>query len=246
MNPDFLIIGAQKSGTTSLYNYLIQHPQILPAAQKEIHYFDLNYNQGINWYKAQFPQKSSQKTLTGESSPYYLFHPRVPQRVHQHFPQIKLILLLREPVARTWSHYHHEVRLKFENLSFEEAIANETQRLKEETEKLLADDNYYSFNHQHYSYLARGIYHQQIKNWQQYFSPSQMLILKSEDFYNNPAQIFNQTLEFLELYPHPIKNYSKYNAGQYPEISATTQQYLINYFQPHNQKLSQDLGITFW
>ncbi|HEY9809286.1 MAG TPA: sulfotransferase [Halomicronema sp.] len=246
MNPDFLIIGAQKSGTTSLYNYLIQHPQILPASQKEIHYFDLNYNQGINWYKAQFPQKISQNIITGESSPYYLFHPCVPQRVHEHFPQIKLIILLREPVARTWSHYHHEVRLKFEKLSFEEAIANETERLKGETEKLLADDNYYSFNHQHYSYLARGIYHQQIKKWQQYFPKNQILILKSEDFYNNPEKILNQTLEFLQLDPHPIKNYSKYNAGEYPEISETTKQYLINYFQPHNQKLSQDLGITFW
>ena len=241
MNPHFLIIGAQKSGTTSLYNYLIQHPQILAASQKEIHYFDLKYHQGIDWYKAQFPQKEGQKILTGESSPYYLFHPRVPQRVHQYFPQIKLIILLREPVARTWSHYHHELRLKFETLSFEQAIASEPQRLEGEIEKLLSEDNYYSFNHQHYR-----IYHQQIKNWQQYFPKEQILILKSEDFYANPAQTLNQTLKFLELPPHTIENYPKYNSGSYPEIYPATKQYLINYFQPHNQKLAKDLGITFW
>ncbi|MCT7949166.1 sulfotransferase domain-containing protein [Ancylothrix sp. C2] len=246
MNPHFLIIGAQKSGTTSLYNYLIQHPQISPAKTKEIHFFDLNYHQEIDWYKAQFPQQAGQNTITGESSPYYLFHPRVPQRVHQHFPQIKLIILLREPVARTWSHYHHEIRLKYETLSFEQAIASEPQRLQGETEKLLAEDNYYSFNHQHYSYLARGIYHQQIKNWQQYFPKEQILILKSEDFYANPAQTLNQTLEFLEIPPHTIESYPKYNSGSYPEIYPATKQYLINYFQPHNQKLAKDLGITFW
>lgn len=244
--PDFLIIGAQKCGTTSLYNYLIQHPQILPAAQKEIHFFDLNYSKGSDWYAAQFPAiASGSGLLSGESSPYYLFHPLVPRRVKQLFPQVKLIVLLREPVARAWSHYHHEVRLGHEHLSFEEAIASESQRLQGEIEKLQSDESYYSFNHQHYTYRSRGIYIDQVQTWMELFPKEQFLILKSEDFYNDPAEILNRVFDFLEVPACQLDQYGKYNVGDYPAIGHSTRHYLIEYFQPHNRRLQEYLGITF-
>lgn len=244
--PEFLIIGAQKCGTTSLYNYLIQHPQILPAAQKEIHFFDINYSKGIEWYEAQFPARSpGAGRLSGESSPYYIFHPLVPKRVKKLFPEVKLIILLREPVARAWSHYHHEVRLGYEHLPFEEAIACEPQRLQGEIEKLNSDETYYSFNHQHYSYLSRGIYIEQLQNWMELFPKKQFLILKSEDFYAAPAQILNQVFEFLEVPPYQLDHYGKYNVGHYPALPESTRHYLIEYFRPHNQRLEQSFGITF-
>lgn len=246
MMPDFLIIGGQKCGTTSLYQYLIQHPQILPAAQKEVHFFDLNFSQGIEWYQQQFPLPTSEQQLTGESSPYYLFHPCVPQRVYQLFPNIKLIVLLREPVARAWSHYHHEVRLGFESLSFDEAIAQEAERLNGETEKLLADETYYSFNHQHYSYLSRGIYIKQLETWMDLFPKKQFLVIKSEDFYTNPGKTLDQVFEFLELPAYQLDHYSKYNVGDYPPLTDSTQRYLSDYFQPHNRKLQEYLGMTFF
>lgn len=242
--PDFLIIGVQKGGTTSLYNYLIQHPQILPASQKEVHYFDLNYDKGPEWYLQQFPPRHLDQ-LAGEASPYYIFHPHVPQRVYQFSPQIKLILLLRNPIDRAISHYYYYIKIRYETLPLEEAIAAEPQRLQGELEKLLADETYYSYNHQHHSYLTRGHYADQLQTWLQYFPQEQLLILKSEDLYHNPAGTFNRVLTFLNLPPHPLKTYAKHNAGDYPPINPTTYQHLKDYFRPHNGRLTDLLGREF-
>ena len=238
--PDFIIIGAQKGGTTSLYNYLIQHPQIAPAAQKEVHYFDLNFHQSPDWYCAQFPQpENGSHKITGEASPYYIFHPHVPQRIYDICPQVKIIALLRNPVQRAISHYYYYIKIGYESLSLESAIASEPERLKGEIEKLLANPNYYSYKHQHYSYLSRGIYADQLPAWMKLFPKSQISILKSEDLYSNPSEIFNTVLEFLELPPQQLQTYDKYNATEYPPISDTVYQQLKAYFRSHNQRLAQ-------
>ena len=111
--PDFVIIGAQRCGTSSLYSYLIEHPQIAPATRKELHYFDLNYAAGDEWYRSQFPQFpdtpfDGRLTVTGEASPYYLFHPMAAERCASVVPDAKLIVMVRDPVERAYSHYHHE------------------------------------------------------------------------------------------------------------------------------------------
>ncbi|MCT7979954.1 sulfotransferase domain-containing protein [Laspinema olomoucense] len=244
--PDFLIIGTQKGGTTSLYHYLTQHTQILPAAQKEVHFFGLNFHHGIDWYRQQFPLPESEKQmLTGEATPYYLFHPLVPRRVKNLFPQVKLIVLLRNPVERAWSHYNHEVRLGFETLSFAEAIAQEPARLAGEVEKMLADPKYYSYNHQHYTYLSRGIYANQLKSWMELFPKEQFLILSSEAFYANPAATLAKTLAFLGLPPMEIEDYPKHNAGEYATLPDGLQSTLNQYFQPHNQHLLDEFSLNF-
>ncbi len=244
--PNFIIIGVQKGGTSSLYTYLTHHPQIAEARQKEVHFFDLNLDKGIEWYRSQFPSigDGTERQIC-EASPYYIFHPCVPQRVYNVFPQVKLILLLRNPVDRAISHYYHEVRLGFENLSLEEAIAAEPQRLAGEIEKLMASQTYYSHNHQHYAYLSRGIYADQILNWLKFFPKEQMLILKSEDLYTNPAATFNTTLEFLNLPSYQLEKYDKYNAGEYGSVNEEIYQQLTAYFQPHNQRLAGLLGTSF-
>jgi Sulfotransferase domain len=245
--PNFIIIGAQKGGTTSLYVYLTQHPQIAPATQKEIHYFDLQFDKGAEWYYAQFPTLEERGSkLTGESSPYYIFCPHVPQRIYDLCPDVKLIVLLRNPVDRAISHYYHyKLRIDHESLSFEEAIAREPERLKGELEKLLADPSYYSFEYQHHSYLARGIYADQLPAWFKLFPKSQILILKSEDLYANPCETYNTVLEFLNLPPHQLGAYEKYNATEYPRISETVYQQLKAYFKPHNQRLAEMLDRDF-
>jgi len=238
--PDFIIIGAQKGGTTSLYLYLIQHPQIAPAAQKEVHYFDLKFDKGPDWYCAQFPQaENGSHKITGEASPYYIFHPQVPQRIYDLCPQVKIIALLRNPVDRAISHYYHCIRIQLESLSLEEAIASEPERLKDEIEKLLAHPNYYSYEHQHHSYLSRGIYADQLPAWMKLFPQSQILIIKSEDLYSNPSEIVNSVLDFLDLPPHQLETYDKYNANEYPRISDTVSQQLRAYFRSHNERLAQ-------
>lgn len=256
--PDFMIIGAQKGGTTSLFRLLEKHPCIVPAARKEVHYFDNMYNDlqyGLNWYRAHFPMFLSryykrwihrQKMLTGEASPYYIFHPRAPERIFNVVPRVKLILLLRDPVTRAYSHYHHSVRKGYESLTFEQAIDQEEGRLAGEVEKLCEDTYYVSFNHAHFSYLSRGIYLKQVLNWHRYFPKEQLLILRSEDFFSDPARIYNQVLEFLELPARNLDSYPKYNGrDQYPGINPNTRKQLTEYFHLYNEKLCEYLGMDF-
>ena len=252
--PDFIIIGAQKCGTTSLYHYLKQHPCVGPVLLKEVNFFDNHYSKGIAWYRTHFPsvlykfcikQISKQNFVTGEASPDYIFHPHAPKRVLKILPQVKLIILLRNPVDRAYSHYHHQLRKGREALSFEKAIEKEEERLGGELQKMLLNENYFSLNRQHYSYLSRGIYIDQLKTWINLFPRKQFLIIKSEDFFENPPRIFKHVLKFLNLPNWELKEYRKINYGNYSKIDATTRKHLIDYFKPHNQRLYEYLGVNF-
>ncbi len=252
--PDFIIIGAQRCGTTSLYNYLIEHPGVAPALTKEVNFFDRNFRKGTRWYGAHFPSLASRyyatqirgrRFSTGESSPYYIFHPLVPCRIAEMIPAVKLIVLLRNPVDRAYSHYRHVERLGFETLSFEDALAHETERLRGEREKIVEDDDYNSFNHQHYSYLSRGIYVDQLETWASYFPREQLLVLRSEDLYADPETVLMRTLEFLELPNWQPKKYWKYNFGNNPTMDAGTRRRLLDYFKPHNERVYEQLGTNF-
>ncbi len=242
--PSFIIIGAQRSGTTSLYEYLIKHPQVKEASTKEIHFFDYNYNNGISWYLSQFPKPTDDRIISGEASPYYIFHPLAAQRIFQSFPTVKIIVLLRNPVDRAYSHYQLQVRNGVEKMSFEDAIKMEPERLHGEEERIKAG-NYYSFAHQKFSYLSRGIYVLQLKNWIKFFPLDQFCILKSEDFYNNPEKIFKETLEFLELPRFDLAEYKTYNTTNYPKINPATRAQLVEYFRPYNKSLYELLHRNF-
>lgn len=253
--PDFIIIGAQRCGTTSLYNYLTKHPCVVSSYKKEVHFFDINFGKGLAWYRAHFfpsflykyyiKQISKQDMVAGEASPYYIFHPHAPKRISEIVPRVKLIVLLRNPVDRAYSHYRNEVKLEVETLSFEDAIEREEERLRGDVEKVLEDENYYSFNHQHYSYLSRGVYVDQLKIWMNLFPNEQILILKSEDFFNNPPTIFKRVIEFLNLPIWEPKEYRKYNIGWLArKMNATIRKRLIDYFEPHNQRLYEYLGVN--
>jgi hypothetical protein len=254
--PDFMIIGAQKGGTTSLFRLLEKHPCIIPAARKEVHYFDNmnnNLQYGMDWYRAHFPTLfnryfhrwiNHQNVITGEASPYYIFHPLAPERVFGTVPKVKLIAMLRDPVARAYSQYQHNMRKGYESLTFEQAIDLEEERLGREIEKLMGDGNYYSFNHAYYSYLSRGIYLQQLINWHRSFPKDQLLIIRSENFFSDPASVYGQVLAFLELPEWNLENYSKYNdSGGYPEMNPDTKEQLTDYFRPHNERLFEYLGV---
>lgn len=252
--PDFIVIGAQRSGTTSLYNYLLKHPCVLPILRKEPHFFDINFHRGIHWYRAYFPlhwQKQRlqarlvQNVLSGEASPYYVFHPRVPERLYNTLPAIKLIALLRNPVDRAYSHFQHEVRRGRETLSFSEAIAKEKSRLGGEEKRLLREEAYYSYNHHRFSYVARGVYMDQLDKWFHYFPREQILILNSEDFYRDPASIMAKVFTFLNLSTHELEVYQQYNFAEYPDIEPSLRQWLTEYFRPHNLRLFQFLGMDF-
>ncbi len=202
--PDFLIIGTQRGGTTSLYRYLSQHPQVCPPLGKELQYFTVNWHRSCRWYRAHFPRVAADDGVerelcqTFEASPYYLFHPHAPARAAEVVPQARLIALLRDPVERAYSHYLHNVRFGYEPLSFEAAIDAEEERIGEETRRLCEGTCHVSRDHQHFSYVARGRYAPQVRRWQEHY-PGRLLVLTSEDLYQRPGDTFSTLLRFLEL-----------------------------------------------
>lgn len=265
--PDFLIIGGQRCGTSSLYFYLIDHPYIAPAYTKELHFFDANYRKGLRWYRAQFPTTlekyytehvRKQGFITGEASPSYLFHPLAPARISKVMPDVKLIVLLRNPIDRAYSQHWLNVKANgTEPLSFKEAIEAEPQRIAGEREKILTDEHYASSTYRPFSYLTRGIYVDQLKYWMEFYPREQFLILRSEDLYSKSAETVKETLEFLGVPASAIdtnKEYKKYKVptktgykvkDSYPRMDPELRKYLVDYFRPHNARLGELLGRDF-
>ena len=256
--PDFLVIGAQRGGTTSLYNYLQAHSCIGPASTKEVHYFDRRFNQSLAWYKGHFPTKvekyyaqhlSGQTFLTGEATPCYLFYPHAPTRVAQTLPNVKLIVLLRNPVDRAFSQYYHALDHGFATLSFEDAIEREEEWAAREREIILRDEYYYSIEYMERGYLSRGIYVDQLQAWMKLLPREQFLILKSEEFYTDPATTVKHVLDFLNVPATELQlskeTYKPYNNYTYARMSSALRKRLIAYFEPHNARLYDFLGVDF-
>jgi sulfotransferase family protein len=241
---------------------LIEHPNIVSARRKEVHFFDQHFRKGVAWYRANFPtsiqkyymeQLRKQDFITGEGSPEYLFYPHTAEKVARVLPNVKLIALLRNPVDRAYSQYRHNIRWGHEKLPFEEAIAREEERTREGREKATADENYHNFSYQRAAYLARGIYADQLQRWMSLFPREQILLMRSEDFHTDPAAIYKQTLAFLHVpvfEPKALKNgYKQYNkssdADAPAEMDPTIRKRLVEYFEPHNARLYRLLGVDF-
>lgn len=241
--PDFVILGTQKGGTTSLHNYLCQHPQVATPWAKEIHYFDDNFSRGERWYSRQLihPVMALDairaNRICGDTTPYYLFHPRVAERLARHSPNARLIALLRDPVARAYSHYQHNVRRDRERLSFPEAIHREEKRIADAGLALETGALKFSAEHRHFSYLSRGLYADQLERFLRFFPRDQILILKSEDLFAHPQAIFDQATTFLRLAPISLKGTSVHNEGSYVRGRIPLEDQLKDYYKPHNERL---------
>jgi Sulfotransferase domain len=249
--PDFLIIGAQKCGTTFLYQLLVQHPRVKPAFVKEVHYFDLNFRKGNNWYRSHFPlqTRNTHAYITGEASPYYLFHPHAAKRASMVVPDAKLIILLRNPVDRAYSHYQHQVKRVTgearETLAFEEAIEAEERILPAEVSKMLQDEYYRSSSHRTRSYLSRGKYVDQLPVWSSFFPRRRMLVLKSEDLFDDTSNALGGVLDFLGIPRWVPETYSIPNKRAYTGVDPFVRQRLDEYYEPYNQRLYEYLGVDF-
>lgn len=246
--PDFIIVGAQKAGTTSLYAYLSEHPQVLPSRTKEIHYFDLNYSKGTDWYRRRFislpdrDPRARQRLISGEASPYYLFHSLAASRIAETAPSAKLIALLRDPVARAYSHYQHNVRKGREPRPFSNAIADEIAGGTGPEDDVPDGDAARGGAHRHYSYLARGRYAEQLERFLLEFPRDQILILKSEDLFENPQLVLPQVLRFLGIQDWPSHHWTARNAGNYNRREIPQEPLLREYFDPHNRRLYELIG----
>jgi hypothetical protein len=239
--PGAMIIGAMKSGTSSLHYYLTQHPQVIPPLRKEVHYFDLNFDRGEPWYRANFG-RAGQGGVNIDSSPYYLFHPQVPQRAHDLLPDARLIVLLRDPVRRAYSHYWHERDKGREPLSFEDAIAAEPDRIGRDHERLARGEIGRSDAHQYFSYLARSRYAEQIERWLRVYPREQLLVLRFEDLAKDPLPVLNRALGCLGLPALQGAKLEPRNTRKYPPVEIATAERLRQYFAPHNAALEALLG----
>jgi len=243
LGPNFIILGAQKAGTSSLYEYMIQHPQILPTLKKELEFWSWRMRRGLDWYRAQFPPIPETSTyLTGEACPGYLDYYEAAERLKQEFPQVKLIVILRDPVDRAYSHYHHWVRRNQEKRDFETVIAEQLHHLQ--TQLQVNGNDQCVWNDPH-NYVARGLYSIFLKQWLDIFSNQQLLVLKSEEFYQFPGETLANVYKFLDLPNHNLANYPKLNSGYYQPISDSTRQQLQEFYQPYNQALQSLLGRSF-
>ena len=246
--PSVLIIGSQKGGTTSLFNYLVEHPDVLPPIGKEVHYFDLHYAAGENWYRGRFPyaHRLRRGALTLDASPYYMMHPLAPARAAGLLPDVKLIALLRNPIDRALSHYQHEVRAGREPLSFEEALDREEERLEGEEERLQREPDYYSWNHHRYAYTRRGLYLVQLQRWMQHYPRSQLLVLQSEWLFRDPPGATDAVYRFIGLRPHQLQRYKAFLQGHYDrDLLRGVRTRLADYFAPHNRALFDWLSQEF-
>ncbi|MEW4267077.1 sulfotransferase domain-containing protein [Priestia megaterium] len=251
--PDYLIIGTQKGGSTSLYNYLIKHPDILPSSKKELHFFDKmeNYKKGIGWYQKQFsfPISSNQKKITGEATPNYLSDSLAPKRIARDLPKTtKFIVLLRNPIDRAYSNYQMNVKRGLEQCSFEEAIVNNEKRLKDKFSHITRTHKKQGADQWVYPYITRGVYIKQLKTWMKLFSKNHFLILKSEDLFSKPQKVVNRAIQFLELDENKLnlEMFDIYHKGKYSdEMSQKTRNILVDYYRPYNQSLEKLLDMKF-
>lgn len=244
--PDFLIVGAQRSGTTSLYRYLAEHPAVAPPVRKEIQYFSLHYERGEDWYRTHFPL-ARRRRVTFEATPYYLFHPAAPARAAAVVPSTKVIALLRDPVGRAFSHWQHNASRGLEHLGFEAALDAEVDRLAGENERLLADVDYRSDAHRYWSYAARGEYATQLERWLAHYPRENVLVLRSEVLYEQPGPTYARALDFLGLPSVQLNAYPRYTRRtSAARMTDTARQRLTAYFRPHNEHLAALLGEEVW
>ena len=232
------------------------NPKLAPMAafEKEVRYFNNHFAQGLDWYKAHFPtlrtrdrmvRRNGAPYLTGEGEPSYLPHPIAAERVMELVPDVRLIVMLRNPVDRAYSHYYHRFSRDREPRTFEEVCAADREALKNGWEGLPTGDMI-RLGHAHYSYLARGFYYEQLKIWKSVFPDESFLIIKAEDFFKDTQTIYDTVLDFLGLPGHTLEQRKRHNVGKYAApMAEETRQELADYFRPQNERLYEFLGRDF-
>lgn len=193
--PDFLGIGTQKGGTTTLHQWLGKHPEIYMPSCKELHFFNKIDKKSKNWYSKQF-ENAQHNQKCGEITPYYLFHDKTPKEIKILLPKVKLIILLRNPVERAISQYYHSYKRGFEILDIQKAFAAEEERMRKGGE----------YSHQKHSYIGRSKYIDQLARYEKEFNKDQILIIKSEDMFTQQKKCWKRLTNFLGVKETVMKN----------------------------------------
>ena len=243
--PNFLIIGGVRCGTTSLYYNICKHPSILPAAQDEIGFFDVNFHLGLKWYRSMFPTTKQMNevkaktnfSITGEDTPFYFWREDAAKRIYNLLPNCKIIIILRHPVDRAYSNYQLGKRTGWEKLTFEQAIDAEKKQL----EKGLDSSKFGNFR----SYLAKSIYSYQIKSWLETFPRNQLQVLSTEELAKNVTGTMSNIFQFLGLPDYEITNSEKKEVGNYSRMKSNTRRDLLKFFKIYNEELFSLINKRF-
>lgn len=260
--PDFLLIGTKRGGTTSLYYDLLKVPQIVPLfpsarylpkanETKGVHFFDSNYHRGLRWYRSYMPTERSREraqrrigrpVIVGEASPYYLFHPLAAERAHAAVPDAKLLLLLRDPVQRTYSHWKERRRSNAEPLDFDAALAAEEGRLAGEEQKLIDDPRYYSYAYEQQSYVAQSRYVRALRRWADLYGMERILVVASEEYYSDQPGTVARVAQFLGVDGSSVAAGARMNAAPGEKLSPELQSRLSALFTEDNAQLEEMIG----
>lgn len=249
MTPSFLIAGAQRCATTSLFRMLAQHPEVHPPAlNKGVHYFDTadKFRRGLRYYTGHFPLRrpATSTGITGEGSPYYIFHPLAVQRIAAALPEAKLVVLLRDPAERAFSAYKQELKRGFETLPFAEALDAEARRLDGEEERIISDEDYQSFSHQHHAYVARGRYAAQLERAFATLGRERVLVIDAEDFMLPGLPQWQELTDYLGISPWTPQDVLQSNARPSSPMPEDIRSLLVREFAEDDERLAELLGYT--
>lgn len=250
--PHVLIVGGQRCGTTSLYKALCAQPHLFrPVWRKGVHYFDVAYDRGPDWYRSHFPlistlrraeRRYATRALAFESSPYYLFHPLAADRISQTLDQVRLIVLVRDPVERAYSAHAHELARGFEDLPFAEALAAEPRRLAGEEERLRREPDYESHAHRHQAYVSRGEYAPQLARLAGVFGADRIKVVDSHRFFDTPEEVYDDLLAWLGTRRVVTPVFERHNARPRLPLDAGLRRTLEAHFAPYDDALVPWLG----
>lgn len=254
MTPSFVMAGAQRCGTTSLFRALIAHPSILPAVHhKGVNYFDVNYHRGPHWYQGHFPLRATARLVTRstpdapitfDASGYYLYHPLAPARLARDLPDVKVIVMLRDPVERAWSAYKHERARGFETETFERALRLEDERVQPDVERMVRDESYQGFSHRHHSYRRKGQYAEQLLEFTALMPRERVHVVDSHDFFAHPEEEFRRVTAFLGVAATMPASFGKWNARPGTDLPEADRAWLQQQLEPHDRALADFLGAV--
>jgi hypothetical protein len=223
---------------------------VLGSAVKEVHYFDFAYHRGPGWYRSHFPprfraegvrRRERVEAAIGEATPY-LFWPAAPRRVHETDPELKLVVILRDPVERAYSHYWDEVSFRKEPLSFEEALEREPERLRGEAERMEADPRYVSDAFYRFSYASRGRYRAQLERWLECFPRERLFVLGLEELLSDRTRVVADLCRFLGVPVRDLGPLPAVNRKDYPPLGTETRAALESVFAEPNAELYELVG----
>lgn len=261
-SPSFIIVGAQKAGTSALHNYLCQHPDVKAPSEKEIRFFSHGhrYCLGSGFYKAHFPILKSRE-VTFDATPSYLYYPKSAQRIKSMTPNAKILVALRDPVERAYSQWNMYSQLLAKDSTFNFPIASKEARealVALKTENGFADLNTVLAREEETmgsdqpcpepSLLRRGLYLEQLKPYFELFGKQQVMLIESNELKQNTHGVLQRVLNFLELAPHtfPAESLAPVHKRAYQsKLDPANREKLARFFQTPNQNLFEFIGTEF-